>query len=121
MSMPLHFFERVTPDSVTRGHCYKLVHPTRGHRCKLVHPTRGHRYKLVHPTRGHRYKLVHPMRGHRYKLVHPSVRINVRQHFFAVRIIPVWNSLSSNVVEAESIAYFKARLSREGLTKCVNI
>ena len=27
--------------------------------------------------------------GHRYKLVHPSVRINVRQHFFAVRIIPV--------------------------------
>ena len=28
-------------------------------------------------------------RGHRYKLVHPSVRINVRQHIFAVRIIPV--------------------------------
>ena len=28
-------------------------------------------------------------RGHRYKLVHPSVRINVRQHLFAVRIIPV--------------------------------
>ena len=65
-------FERVAPDSVTRGH----------------------RYKLVHPTRGHRYKLVHPTRGHRYKLVHPSVRINVRQQFFAVRIIPVWNSLS---------------------------
>ena len=41
-------------------------------------------------------------RGHRYKLVHPSVRINVRQHVFAVRIIPVWNSFSSNVVEAES-------------------
>ena len=59
--------------------------------------------------------------GHRFKLVHPSVRINVRQHFFAVRIIPVWNSLSSNVVEAESISCFKARLSREGLTKFVNI
>ena len=43
----LEFFERVAPDSVTRGY-----------RCKLVHP---------------------------------SVRINVRQHFFAVRIIPVWN------------------------------
>ena len=28
-------------------------------------------------------------RGNRYKLVHPSVRINVRQHCFAVRIIPV--------------------------------
>ena len=59
-------------------------------------------------------------RGHRYKLVHPSVRINVRQYFFAVRIIPVWNSLSSNV-EAESISCFKARLSREGLTKFMNI
>ena len=54
-------------------------------------------------------------RGHRYKLVHPSV--NVRQHFFAVRIIPVWNSLSSNVVEVESISCFKARLSREGLRR----
>ena len=89
-------------------------------------------------------------RRHRYKLVHPSVRINVRQRFFAVRIIPVWNFLSSNVVEAESISGFKAReglrrlsredlrrlsreglrrlsreglrrLSREGLTKFLNI
>ena len=87
----------------------------------LLTVTHGHRYKLVHPTRAHRYKLVHPTRGHRCKLVHPSVHINVRQHFFAVRIIPVWNSLSSNVVEAESISCFKARLSREGLTKFVNI
>ena len=137
------FFERVALDSVTRGHrCklvhltrghryklvrpirgnrYKLVHPTRGHRYKLVHPARGHRYKLVHPTHGHRYKLVHPTHGHRYKLVHPSVRINVRQHFFAVQIIPVWNSLSSNVVEAESLSCFMVRLSREDLTKLLNI
>ena len=28
-------------------------------------------------------------RVHRYKLVHPSVCINIRQNFFAVRIIPV--------------------------------
>ena len=59
-------------------------------------------------------------RGHRYKLVHSSVRINVRQHFFAVWIIPVWNSLSSNVVEAESISCFKARLSKASLTKFVH-
>ena len=77
MSMPLNFCERVAPDSVTRGH--------------------------------------------RYKLVHPSVRTNVRQHVFAVRIIPVWNSLSSNVVESESISCLKARLSREGLTRFVNV
>ena len=55
-------------------------------------------------------------RGHRYKLVHPSVRINVRQHFFAVRIISVWNSLSSNVVTAQSISCFKARGGLGSLT-----
>ena len=76
MSMPL-IFERVAPDSVTRGH--------------------------------------------RYKLVHPSVRINVRQHVFVVRIIPVWNSISSNVAKAEPISCFNARLSREGLTRFVNV
>ena len=56
-----------------------------------------------------------------YLLGYSSVRINVRQHFFAVRFMPVWNSLSSNIVEAESISYFKARLSKENLTKFVNI
>ena len=60
-------------------------------------------------------------RRHRYKSVHPSVRINVRQHFFSVRIIPVGNSLSSNVIEVESISCFKARLSKLNLTKFVNI
>ena len=55
------------------------------------------------------------IRGHRYKLVHISVRINLR-HFFAV-----WNSLSSNVVEAESISCFKTSFSKENLTEFVNI
>ena len=59
-------------------------------------------------------------RGYGTKLVHSSVRINVRQHFFAVRIIPVWNSLSSNVVAAESISCFKARFSKESLTQFVH-
>ena len=80
------FYERVAPDSVTRGHRYKLVHTSVSPQCFTP-------------------------------VFHPSVRINVEQHFFAVRIIPVWNSLSSNVVEAESISCFKARLSREDLTK----
>ena len=46
-------------------------------------------------------------RGHRYKLVYPNVRIYVRQHLFAVRTFPVWNSLSSIVVEIESISCSK--------------
>ena len=59
--------------------------------------------------------------GHRYNLVDPNNRINVRQHFFAVRTILVWNSLSSTVFEADSISCFKARLSKENLTQFVNI
>ena len=35
--------------------------------------------------------------------------------FFSVRILPVWISLSSNVVEVESDSCFKASLSREGV------
>ena len=59
--------------------------------------------------------------GLNYKLVYPNVRINVKHHFFAVRNILVWNSISSNVVEVESISCFKARLSKENLTKCLKI
>ena len=55
-------------------------------------------------------------RGHRYKLAYSNVRINVRQRFFAARIIPVSNSLSPSVVEAESISCFKTRPSKENLT-----
>ena len=58
-------------------------------------------------------------RGYGTKLVHSSVRINVRQHFFAAWVIPVWNSFSSNVVEDESISYFKTGLSKESLIKFV--
>ena len=59
--------------------------------------------------------------GHRYKLVYQTVRMNVRQHFFAVRNIPVKNYHSSNVVEAELISCFKSLLSKENLSKFVNI
>ena len=59
--------------------------------------------------------------GHRYKLVYPNARVNVRQHFFAFRTVPIWNSLLSNVIETESISCFMARLSKENLKKLVNI
>ena len=44
-------------------------------------------------------------RDHHCKLVHPSVRINVRQHFFAIQSIPVWNFLSPNVVSSRSMPF----------------
>ena len=59
-------------------------------------------------------------RNHRYKLVYTNDYINVRQHFFAVRTILIWNYLSSTV-EVESISCFKSRPSKENLTKFVSI
>jgi len=37
--------------------------------------------------------------------------VNCRQHFFAVRIIPVWNSLPDDVVSAGSLPLFIGRLT----------
>ena len=46
-------------------------------------------------------------RGHDYKLAHQYARINSRNHFFAVRVIRVWNDLPSLVVNANSLSIFK--------------
>ena len=42
-------------------------------------------------------------RGHPFKLTVPLAKTDVRKYFFAVRIVPVWNSLPKNVVTASSI------------------
>ena len=51
-------------------------------------------------------------RGHRYKLEKPRVRLDMRKHFFANRVIDAWNSLPAHAVESESINQFKAALQR---------
>jgi len=40
----------------------------------------------------------------------PESRVNCRQHFFAVRIVTVWNSLLDEVVSADSLSLFIRRL-----------
>ena len=52
-------------------------------------------------------------RGHRFKLFKLRSNTNKRLVFFSQRVINVWNSLSENVVEAESVNTFKNRLDRE--------
>ena len=37
-------------------------------------------------------------------------RLVVRRRFFVVRVVSVWNSLPSRVVEADSVECFKRRL-----------
>jgi len=54
-------------------------------------------------------------RGHSLKLALPDSRINARSHSFAVRIIPVWNNLSNDVVTAANIDLLNNRLSKTNL------
>jgi len=58
-------------------------------------------------------------RGHSLKLALPDSRIKARSLSFAVRIIPVWNSLPNDVVRAANIYLFKNRLSKTNLAYAV--
>ena len=51
-------------------------------------------------------------RGHPLKLVYPDSRINVRAHSFSVRIVTLWNRLSSATVLSTSLAQFKNCIRR---------
>ena len=50
-------------------------------------------------------------RGHRFKLVMSPCNTDVRQRFFDVRCVRVWNSLPVTVVESQSLAPFKSLLA----------
>ncbi len=50
-------------------------------------------------------------RGHNFKLTMPNLRTNLLRKMFPFRVIPAWNSLPPNVVNAKSIGAFKRRLS----------
>jgi len=51
-------------------------------------------------------------RGNYYKLVPQHCKYDLRKHYFANRVVPVWNSLPNNVVMAENINIFKNRLDK---------
>ena len=46
----------------------------------------------------------------KYKLIQNHCKYNLRKHFFTNRIVAIWNSLPSHVVDADSINIFKNRL-----------
>ena len=50
-------------------------------------------------------------RGHSLKLTIPLCKSNIRKNFFAVRVIPIWNSLPQQIVSSKSTASFKKRIS----------
>ena len=51
-------------------------------------------------------------RGNSLKLQKPRHRLNVRDNYFANRVVNLWNSLPDNVVTAPSVDSFKRRLDK---------
>ena len=51
-------------------------------------------------------------RGHNFKVLKEHSNINCRLNSFVCRNINAWNSLPARVVESDSVAMFKRRLSR---------
>ena len=56
-------------------------------------------------------------RGHKFKLRIPKIHNTLRKNFFSVRILPVWNYLSSEIVSSSCCASFKMQLLSVDLSK----
>ena len=56
-------------------------------------------------------------RGHALKIAKPYARLNLRKNFFCNRIVDDWNSLPSEVVSADTLSSFKAKLDALWLEK----
>ena len=51
-------------------------------------------------------------KGHEEKIYVRRPRLEVRKHSFCYRVVNDWNSLQQNVIDAETLNQFKARLDK---------
>ena len=51
-------------------------------------------------------------RGHNFKLFVQHANFDIRKWFFSIRIVDIWNRLSSNVVNASNVMCFEKRLDK---------
>jgi len=56
-------------------------------------------------------------RGHWFKLFLPESRVNCRKHFFAVRVLRIWNLLPEEVVSAHYLSLFVRTLKHVNLNQ----
>jgi len=60
-------------------------------------------------------------REHNLKLFKPRCSLDVRTYSFPYRVIDIWNSLSSDIVNACSISIFKHKLEFVDFTPFVRV
>ena len=71
---------------------------------KYTHGLYGVNSELLPKDTGNR------TRGHKYKLAKRNCKLDIRKHFFSMRIVNIWNGLPASIVEAPSLNSFKSRL-----------
>ena len=54
---------------------------------------------------------------HPFKLFLPDSRVNCRKHFFAVRVLRIWNSIPEEVVSADHLSLFVRTLKHVNLSQ----
>ena len=58
-------------------------------------------------------------RGHAFKLKTRSFRLDIARNHFCNRVVPLWNSLPSNIINKRSPILFKAALRNIGFTRTI--
>ena len=58
-------------------------------------------------------------RGHAFKLKTRSFRLDIARNHFCNRVVPLWNSLPSNIVNKRSPILFKAALRNIDFTRAI--
>ena len=104
MCLNLEFLElrRLRCDLIT---CYKIIH----------------KMTCLRPDEFFTVYSDHTTRGHSFKLHLPNARIDARKHFFAIRVVNIWNSLPAEVVNSLTIESFVKNLMTYNLTKFVTV